>query len=128
MVPSQPQISPTKNQSSRSTSWQLCHNTLEISYNDHCSVPITNPTCTFRDMSSTSSGEPNNYYQINDRRALQLDHLIDNSPHSNQHQQVHNTSIALNKKETACIEQLKPIVNEASHLASVMVGCLSSRQ
>ena len=101
------------------------HCTPQTSSNHHHSVLIKNPTCseacTFRDASSTSKGEPNNHYHLAQRRTLQSDCLIDNSPCSYQHQQVHNTNISLHNQERTPIEQLTPVVNEANLQASVMV-------
>ena len=59
------------------------------------------------DASSSSTVKPNNHYHLANRRALQSEHLICNSPHSNQHQQEHNTNIPLHNQETASIEQLR---------------------
>ena len=71
-------------------------------------------------MPTTSAGEPNNHYHLADRRILQSEPLINHHPHSNQQQQHHNANIDLNDGETASIEQLKPVINETSLLASVM--------
>ena len=71
--------------------------------------------------SSQCSTEPNNHYHSADRKALQADHSIHHSPHSRQHEQVHNTNIALHVQESAPIKQLRAVVNEASPLASAMV-------
>ena len=55
----------------------FCHSTPVIPYYIHHSVLITNPICyeahTFRNASSTSTGEPNNHHHSTYRRALQSD-------------------------------------------------------
>ena len=77
-------------------------------------------------MSHTSTVRPtsesHNHYGFADRRALQLEHSINsNFPCNSHHQYVHNPSITYNYQEIAPIEQLGPVVNETSLLASVMV-------
>ena len=48
--------------------------------------------------------------------------MIDSKfPYDNHHQHAHTPSIAFNHEETAPIEQLRPVSNGASLLASVMV-------
>ena len=72
-------------------------------------------------MSSISTGELNNHCPLVDRKALQSEPLINHLPHNSHHKQLQNPNLCLNDKETASIEQLKPVVNETSLLASAMV-------
>ena len=65
--------------------------------------------------------EPNNHFHLADRRTLQSEHLINHLPCSNQQQQPHNPNIHLNNKETASIEQLRPVIHETSLLTTVLV-------
>ena len=126
----QPQISTTKTRGQAQCHDSFCHSTPEIPYNHHHNGKITNPTyytaCTCRNASYTSTGRPTsetcNHYGHANRKALQLEHMIDiNFPYDNQHQYLHNPNITLNCQETAPIEQVRPVVNEASLLASVLV-------
>ena len=107
----------------------LCHSAPEIPYNHHISGQITDSTsctaCNSRDTSHTSTvrpiKEPHNPYDLVNRRALQPEHMIDsNFSHDNHYEHVHNPSITLSCQETVPF-YLRPIGNESSLLASVML-------
>ena len=98
-------------------------------YNHHYNYHIVNPTYytihSSRDASYTFAVRPTsklcNHCCFTNRKALHSEHSIDsNFPHDSYHH-AHNPSKTIDCQETASIEQLSPVVNEASLLALVMV-------